>query len=121
MCLRNNSLLGLEIERIDILFTLYSQRAAIIIGVSLSLCGIVLASKFHYTILEEYLRELMDDQSLWCRVNVTLIEIAPVDTFPTTITTPANVELEFSEIRHLMISIERAQEHHLVQVGRCFT
>lgn len=62
----------------------------------------------------------MNDQTLWRRVNVTLIEVAPVDTFAPTVTTPADMELEFPVIRHLVISVEGAQEHHLVEVGRCF-
>ena len=53
----------------------------------------------------------MDDKSLWGRVNMTLVEVAPIDTFATAVTTPADMELKLSEVWHLMIGIEWAQEH----------
>jgi hypothetical protein len=56
----------------------------------------------------------MYDQSLRCCVNVTLVELAPVHTLTTAVTTPAHMKLEFPVVGHLVISIERAQKHQLI-------
>ena len=57
----------------------------------------------------------MHHETLRAYEEVPLIVLAPVDTLASAVPTAADVELELAVVGHLVVGVERTQEH----VSRC--